>query len=52
MKINTAILLKMIHKKCLECSCGSRLEVDNCILKDCPLYHYRNIKEDTTNDEE
>lgn len=39
MKVLTPI--KAIRKKCLECSCGSFLEVKLCVIKDCALYPYR-----------
>jgi len=34
-------LIAAIHAKCLECSGGSRKEVHNCKLTDCPLWLYR-----------
>lgn len=34
-------LLVAIHKHCLECSGGSRKEVQNCKIKGCNLYQYR-----------
>lgn len=34
-------LLIATHKHCLECSGGSRKEVQNCRIKDCNLYPYR-----------
>ena len=34
-------LLVAIHKHCLECSGGSRKEVQNCKIKGCNLYKYR-----------
>lgn len=33
--------LKSIRKKCLDCSCGSYKEVENCVITDCPLYPFR-----------
>jgi hypothetical protein len=33
--------LKAIRKNCLDCSSGSVSEVNNCIVKDCPLYPFR-----------
>lgn len=33
--------LKAIRKNCLDCMCGSSLEVKLCPSSDCPLYHYR-----------
>lgn len=30
-----------IRKKCLDCSCNSKKEVRECVIKDCPLYPYR-----------
>lgn len=33
--------LKAIRTKCLECSCGSMLEVRECAIADCALYPYR-----------
>jgi hypothetical protein len=34
-------VLKAITAKCLWCSGGSRAEVKDCLVKDCPLYPYR-----------
>lgn len=34
-------LLVAIHKHCLECSGCSRKEVQNCRIKGCNLYKYR-----------
>lgn len=34
-------LLSAIRRKCMDCSGGMRSEVQNCKIKDCPLYHYR-----------
>ena len=34
-------LIAAIHAKCLDCSGGSRKEVHNCTIKDCPLWLYR-----------
>lgn len=33
--------LKAIRAKCLDCSTGSRAEVEHCPLTECPLYPYR-----------
>ena len=33
--------IKAIRQHCLECSCGSKGEVLNCIIPDCPLYPFR-----------
>ena len=33
--------MKVIRKKCLDCSCGSSEEVKNCFAKKCPLYQFR-----------
>lgn len=33
--------IKAIRAKCLECSCGDRAEVRNCVIKSCALYPYR-----------
>lgn len=33
--------IQAIRQNCLECSCGSSYEVNNCIITDCPLYKYR-----------
>lgn len=33
--------LKAIRAKCLECSCGSSVEVKLCPIEDCPLYEFR-----------
>lgn len=40
-KPTTDELLIAIHKYCLECSGGSRKEVQNCRIKGCNLYKYR-----------
>lgn len=32
---------KAIRMKCLDCCCGSSLEVNHCPTKDCPLWRYR-----------
>ena len=34
-------LLIAIHKHCLDCSGGSRKEVQNCKIKGCSLYPFR-----------
>ena len=33
--------LEAIRAKCRECSNGSRSEVENCPIIDCPLWYYR-----------
>ena len=33
--------LKAIKEKCLDCSCGSILEVKDCPSTKCPLYPFR-----------
>ena len=33
--------LKVIRKKCLDCSADSYAEVNRCLVKDCPLWSYR-----------
>lgn len=33
--------MKAIRAKCLECCAGQRLEVRECLVKNCPLYSYR-----------
>lgn len=33
--------LKAIREKCLDCVGGSRKEVRQCTIHDCPLYEYR-----------
>lgn len=33
--------LTAIRLKCLDCSAGSRAQVANCPIPDCPLYQYR-----------
>lgn len=40
-KPTTDELLIAIHKHCLECSGGSRKEVQNCRIKGCNLHPYR-----------
>ena len=37
----TQELLAAIHAHCLQCSGGSRKEVQRCGIKDCRLYPYR-----------
>jgi hypothetical protein len=34
-------LIAAIHAKCLDCSGGSRKEVHDCKIRDCPLWLYR-----------
>lgn len=34
-------LLSAIRAKCLDCTCGSRKEVERCKLESCPLWTYR-----------
>lgn len=36
--------LDAIRAKCKECSNGSRSEVENCLIIDCPLWTYRRKK--------
>lgn len=33
--------VKAIKKHCLDCSGGSKKEVRECIIQDCPLYPFR-----------
>jgi len=33
--------IKSIREHCIECSSGSKGEVLNCIINDCPLYPFR-----------
>ena len=33
--------LKAIKLKCLDCTCGSRAEVEQCTVKTCPIYYFR-----------
>ena len=33
--------LSAIRAKCIDCSTGSMKEVRECVMLDCPLYHYR-----------
>ena len=33
--------VKAIRAKCLDCSCDSAYEVQNCPVTDCPLYPFR-----------
>jgi hypothetical protein len=30
-----------LKAKCLDCTCWQRKEIENCTVKDCPLYPYR-----------
>lgn len=32
---------KAIRLKCLDCCCGSSVEVSRCVCRDCPLWPYR-----------
>jgi hypothetical protein len=34
-------ILKAIHRKCLDCSGGCRVEVADCLVKGCALYPFR-----------
>lgn len=34
--------LRAIQAKCIDCSGGSRKEVDRCTVKKCPLFPYKN----------
>ena len=36
-------VLIAIRAKCLDCSGGSRNVVEDCLIKDCPLYPYRTV---------
>lgn len=38
------VLLVAIRAKCLDCSGGSRREVERCKLKDCAIYPFRSVK--------
>ena len=44
--------LKAIRTHCLECSCGSSLEVKECVIKSCALYPYRLGKRPATVEKE
>lgn len=33
--------LKAIREKCMQCTCGQRIEIRNCTVKTCALYGYR-----------
>lgn len=33
--------LKAIRAKCLDCCCGIMSEVRQCVMKDCPLFPFR-----------
>lgn len=33
--------IKSIRAKCLDCCCGQKSEVRNCVITNCPLYPYR-----------
>ena len=35
------ILWRAIQKKCLDCCGGHKEEVENCLIRDCPLFPYR-----------
>ena len=34
-------ILKAIREKCLDCCCGNRAEVKDCLVQGCPLYPFR-----------
>ena len=34
-------LMKAIRLKCLQCTCDNKVEVRECLIKDCTLYPYR-----------
>ena len=36
--------MQAIKAKCLECSCGNREEVKQCVIPDCALYPFRQGK--------
>ena len=38
------VLMIAIRAKCMDCSGGVRKMVEQCNIKDCPLYQYRSIK--------
>ena len=40
-KAKTITPLQAIRKHCLQCSCGDKNEVDNCVIQGCPLYNFR-----------
>ena len=33
--------MKAIRLKCLQCTCDNKVEVRECLFKDCALYPYR-----------
>ena len=33
--------MQAIKAKCLDCTCGQKLEVKECPITDCPLYDFR-----------
>ena len=33
--------LKAIREKCMQCTCGQRIEIRNCTVKTCALYGFR-----------
>lgn len=37
---------KAIRAKCIDCMCGNKAEVKRCPAIKCPLYPYRNGRED------
>lgn len=41
MKITKTKLLKIMHKHCLRCCCGSHKEVELCPDTDCVLFPFR-----------
>lgn len=34
-------LLRVIRRKCIQCSNGMKSEADECPIQDCPLWKYR-----------
>lgn len=43
-------LLSAIRRKCMDCSGGMRNEVQDCKIKDCPLYKYRRAAQEDSNE--
>ena len=41
MKVEATTPLRAIRLKCLDCCCGSVMEVRLCTATDCPLHGYR-----------
>ena len=51
-KLDVNVVLRAVRAHCLECSGGSRNEVERCRLKECSLYPYRVQADETKGKDE